>query len=85
MKRVSLVLALLLANACHRDQQAQGPFERAGKHLDSAAQKTGGALKTAAEKTGEAAQMAGHATGRALGRAGDKLQGKTPQPAVTGH
>jgi hypothetical protein len=85
MKRISLVLALLLVNACHRDQQAQGPFERAGKHLDSAAQKTGGALKTAAEKTGEAAETAGRATGKALGKVGDKLQGKASPPAATAH
>jgi hypothetical protein len=81
MRRVSRILALLLASACHQHQQAEGPFEQAGKHLDTAAEKTGGALKTAAEKTGEAAQGAGRATGKAFVKVGDKLGGKDPAPA----
>ena len=81
MRRICPIAALLLANACRQHQQAQGPFERAGKHLDSAAEKTGSALKTAAEKTGEAAETAGHATGKAFEKVGDKLQRKAPPPA----
>ena len=81
MRLNSPMLALLLASACHQNQQAEGPFERAGKHLDTAAEKTGGALKTAAEKTGEAAQSAGRATGKAFVKVGDKRQAKAPAPA----
>lgn len=50
-------------------------MERAGKHVDNAAEKTKEGLKTAAEKTDEAAHKAVHATGNALGKAGDKLSG----------
>ena len=82
MTRVHLLAVLVLASACHQNQQANGPFERAGKHLDTAADKTGTALKTAAEKTGEAVETAGHATGKALGKVGEKLQGKSPPPAA---
>jgi hypothetical protein len=83
MTRVHLLMILVLANACHQNQQAQGPFERAGKHLDTAAEKTGSALKTAADKTGQAVETAGHATGKAFGKVGDKLQGKSPSPATS--
>ena len=70
-------LTLLLAAACHRDREAAGPMERAGKGVDRAAQKTGTALQGAAEKTGDALNRAGRATGRAFERAGKKLQGKS--------
>ena len=76
----TLVFALLLASACHRDRDAAGPMERAGKGVDNAAAKTGTALEGAAHKTGDALDSAGHATGKALEQAGDKLQGK-PAPA----
>jgi len=61
---------------CHQDREAAGPMERAGKHVDHAAEKTGKALETAAEKTGTAAEKAANATGRAFEKAGQKLQGK---------
>jgi hypothetical protein len=87
MKLVLSFVALLLTGACHRNQQAEGPLERAGKHLDNAGEKTGRALKGAAEKTGEGVEKAAHATGNALEKAGDKLRGKGPdssgaQPAA---
>ena len=81
MRRFHLFAALLLASACHRSQPAQGPFERAGQGLDTAADKTGHALGIAAQKTGAAVSTAGHATGKAFGKAGDKLQGKDAAPA----
>ena len=80
MKHIVWV-SLLLAAACHRDRDAAGPFERAGKGLDNAAQKTGTALEGAAQKTGTALEGAGQATGKAFQRAGDKLQGKSATPA----
>jgi hypothetical protein len=78
MKLATGFVALVLASACHRNQQAEGPLERAGKHLDNAGEKTGKALKGAAEKTGEGVEKAAHATGSAFEKAGDKLQGKSP-------
>jgi hypothetical protein len=66
-----LLVALVSLLACHRNQQAEGPIERAGKHVDNAADKTGKALGKAAHKTGEAFE-----------KAGKKLQGSdTPPPA----
>jgi hypothetical protein len=70
-----VVLAGSLLVGCHKNQDAQGPMERAGKHVDNAADKTKEGLKTAAEKTDEAAHKAVQATGEALGKAGDKLSG----------
>lgn len=55
-------------------------MERAGKHVDSAGEKTGSALEGAAQKTGDAAEKATRATGHAFERAGNKLQGKHPDP-----
>ena len=82
-----VLLTLLLACACHRDRDAAGPMERAGKGVDTAAEKTGTALEGAAEKTGDALNRAGQATGRAFERAGKKLQGKgataPPKASVT--
>jgi len=75
-----VLLTLLLAGACHRDREAAGPMERAGKGVDTAAQKTGTALKGAAVKTGDALNSAGQATGRAFERAGNKLQRKSAPP-----
>ena len=60
----------LVATACHHDKPAEGPFERAGQGLDTAADKTGTAVKGAAEKTGTAVKGAAEKTGDALGRAG---------------
>jgi hypothetical protein len=90
VKHSSILAALFLvpafASACHHDQEAKGPFERAGAGLDRASDKTGQALSTAATTTGAAVQKAGEATGKALGKAGDKLDGKSspsgPQPTV---
>ena len=76
MKRA--VWTCLLVVACHRNQQAEGPVERAGKQLDRAADKTGQALEKAADKTGAAAKKAAHATGEALEKAGRKLKGDEP-------
>ena len=68
MKRFCLLCLLLsLAPSCHKNKDAEGPIERAGKKVDKAAEKTGQALGTAAEKTGEA-----------LEKAGSKLQGDEP-------
>lgn len=73
---LTLGLLAALASGCHRNKDAEGPMERAGKNVDKAARKTGEALETAAEKTGEAAEKAANATGRAFEKAGKKLQGK---------
>ena len=75
-----MVLALLVG--CHSNNEAEGPLERAGKHVDHAAQKTGAALEKAAQKTGDAAEKAAHATGEAFEKAGQKLKGNsTAAPA----
>lgn len=68
-------LVLALVSACHDNKQAEGPAERAGKHVDNAAKKTGAALEKAAEKTDKAAHKAVTATGEALEKAGQKLKG----------
>ena len=76
MKHLALFsFALLLAVGCHDNKQAEGPVERAGKHVDNAAKKTGAALEKAAEKTDEAAHKAVTATGEAFEKAGQKLKG----------
>jgi phage-related tail protein len=76
VKHVALFgLVLALASACHDNKQAEGPVERAGKHVDKAAQKTGAALEKAAEKTDEVAHKAVTATGEAFEKAGQKLKG----------
>jgi hypothetical protein len=79
-------LTVALASACHRDRDAEGPMERAGKGVDRAADESGRALRKGAEKTGEAVEHAADATGEALQKAGKKLKGddtpKTePKPA----
>lgn len=75
MKRtVTLGVALLLLVACHRDKDAEGPVERAGKGVDRAAKKTGDAFHRAAVKTDEAANKAVRATGEAFEKAGKKLK-----------
>ena len=59
-------------------------MERAGKHVDNAAEKTKEGLQKAAEKTDEAAHKAVHATGEAFEKAGQKLKsnsGATPAPS----
>ena len=63
-------------------------MQRAGKHVDHAAKKTGAALEKAAEKTGHAAKKGAHATGEAFEKAGKKLKGddtsapaSSPKPA----
>ncbi len=81
MPKSLLLPTLLLITACHHDRDAAGPMERAGKGVDSAADKTGTALQGAAEKTGDALTRATRATGRAFERAGSKLQGKGSEPA----
>ena len=80
MKLSGLVCALALVGGCRQNQQAQGPLERAGKHLDHAAEKTGQALKTAAEKTREGAEKEARATGKALEKIGGRLDGKVSDP-----
>jgi hypothetical protein len=77
MSRLPLLCLLFpLALACHKNKDAEGPMERAGKNVDKAAKKTGEALETAAEKTGAAADKAAHATGNAFEKAGQKLKGE---------
>jgi hypothetical protein len=77
-----LGLVFSLTCGCHHDKEAAGPMERAGRHVDHAAEKTGKALEKAAEKTGEAAGKAAHATGNAFEKAGKKLKGNdAPAPA----
>jgi hypothetical protein len=78
-RRLWICLVVSLAPACHRDKDAAGPMERAGKNVDRAAQKTGEALETAADKTGAAAEKAVDATGNALQKAGKKLKGNEPE------
>jgi hypothetical protein len=79
-----ILMTLLLAAACHRDHDAAGPMERAGRSADTAAEKTGTALQGAAHKTGDALNDAGHATGRALEKAGSKLEGKGSAASPSG-
>lgn len=78
---LGLLATLALAAACHKNKDAEGPMERAGKNVDKAAKKTGEALETAAEKTGDAAEKAADATGKAFEKAGKKLQGDDEAPA----
>jgi hypothetical protein len=73
-----VLVSVFLVCACHHDQGAEGPFERAGASLDRASVKTGQALSGAATATGTAVQKAGHATGKAFEKVGDKLDGKSP-------
>ena len=84
MNRLILsALVLSLAAACHKDKDAAGPMQRAGKHIDNAAEKTKVGLEKAAEKTDEAAHKAVHATDETFEKAGQKLKdngGKTPTP-----
>jgi hypothetical protein len=73
-----VLVCVFLVCACHRDQGAEGPFERAGASLDRASVKTGQALSGAATATGTAVQKAGRATGKALEKVGDKQGSKSP-------
>jgi hypothetical protein len=74
-------LLATLAVGCHKNQDAEGPIERAGKKVDKAAEKTGRALEKAAEKTGGAAEKAAQKTGEAFEKVGEKLQGEdAPEP-----
>jgi hypothetical protein len=73
---LTLGLVACLSFSCHRNKEAEGPIERAGKNVDGAAHKTGQALETAAQKTGAAAERAADATGDALQKAGKKLKGE---------
>lgn len=82
-----LALLAALTGACHHDRDAEGPAERAGKHVDKAADKTEKALDKAAQKTDAAAHKAIDATGtalektgNALERAGQKLNGADDAP-----
>ena len=69
-----LGIGFLLLAGCHRNKDAEGPIERAGKGIDRAADKTGDALHKAAVKTDEAAHRAVHATGETFEKAGKKLK-----------
>lgn len=62
---LTLGLLAALAVGCHKNKDAEGPMERAGRGVDKAAEKTGEALEKAADKTGEA-----------LEKAGQKMQGE---------
>jgi len=70
-----LLIAATPLFGCHHDRDAKGPMERAGQHIDNAAEKTGTALEKAAHKTDEAAHHAVQATGEAFEKAGNKLKG----------
>jgi hypothetical protein len=50
----TVLAALLLLTACHHDRDAGGPLERAGRGVDTAAQKTGAALGRAGDATTKA-------------------------------
>lgn len=78
-RRLWICLVVSLAYACHRDKDAAGPMERAGRDVDHAAKKAGEAVETAADKTGAAADKAVDATGSALQKAGKKLKGDEPE------
>jgi hypothetical protein len=71
---VSLLAAL--AVGCHKNKNAEGPIERAGKNVDKAAVKTGHALERAAEETGGAVKKGAQKTGEAFENVGEKLQRK---------
>lgn len=71
---ISLFLLVALTAACHHDRDAEGPAERAGKHVDNAAAKTEKALGKAAQKTDAAAHKAVDATGTALEKTGNALE-----------
>lgn len=82
MKLASIAAVMVLLVGCHENKDAEGPAERAGKHVDHAAKKTGAALEKAAQKTGDAAEKAAHATGAAFEKVGKKLKGDDrPAPA----
>jgi hypothetical protein len=74
-RAVSSIAAAALLLGCHDHKDAEGPMQRAGKHVDNAAEKTGAALQKAAEKTDAAAHKAVNATGEAFEKAGQKLKG----------
>lgn len=85
MKLASLFcLVPLLLLGCHKNKDAEGPIERAGKHVDNAAKKTGHALHTAAEKTDEGVHKAVNATGTAFEKAGQKLKGTSSATPASG-
>ena len=63
---LAAVMSALCALACHNDEPAKGPAERAGESVDHAAEKTKQGVKKATEKTGDA-----------LGNAGDKVRKET--------
>src|SRR5258706_16349976 len=60
---LSTVLSSLSLFACHHNEHAEGPAERAGKKVDHAAEKVKEGAEKATEKTGEA-----------IGKAGDKVR-----------
>ena len=71
---ISLSLLVAVTAACHHDREAEGPAERAGRHVDNAATKTEKALDKAAQKTDAAAHKAVDATGNALEKTGNALE-----------
>ncbi len=87
--RLALALGLVLGlvSGCHKDKEAAGPMERAGKGVDTAADKTVDGVKKGAEKTKEGVGKAADATGKAFDNVGKKLKGdgttgnKSPPPA----
>ena len=72
-----MAVAALLATACHNDRQAGGPLERAGRGVDTAAQKTGQAL----ERAGDATSKAFKGAGSDLGVRGSADKKPTAKPA----
>ena len=89
MARTALTLFLLaasalVATACHNDRQAGGPLERAGRGVDTAAQKTGEALERAGSATGKAFKGAGSDLG-VRGTPDKKTSAKPPsEPSKPG-
>jgi uncharacterized protein YjbJ (UPF0337 family) len=68
--RYPIILASVLSAmpmlACHHDEPAKGPAEKAGESIDNAAEKTEEGAEKATEKTGDA-----------IGDAGDKVRKET--------
>jgi hypothetical protein len=72
-KQLLLVLAMAAILTLVGCKGSEGPFEKTGKTLDTAAENTGEALKGAAEKTGEVAKDTGNAVKGAAKKTGEAV------------